>query len=420
MKLLSLTNRYYVFSIILIVIIGSFVTYAIFKSIINDEQDSKLLTEKQQFIYEFNTFDTFEKSYYLNIGDRIFIKPAINGNKNGDILRDTVMYDDFQKKNIRYRQLKFITVKNEKSYEISINKSLLTADKLLAGIGEIMLFVVFGFISSLVIVNSVISKKIWNPFHQTLDFLAGYRISKPQNMYFPPTNIIEFQRLNEVLQNMIEKNQSDYQNLKEFIENVSHEIQTPLSVIKTKAELVLQKHELIPENAENIKTIYEAANRLSKLNHGLAQLSKIEHGQYVERKSLKVQELIEEKIELSEDLIAIKNIKMTSNFHANPSWFMNPSLAHILVTNVLSNAIKHNYENGEIEIHLFKHELKVTNTGRQLTEPSIKFFERFKKGEGSFESTGLGLSLIKRIADIHGFYIIYDNEDEKHQITLKF
>ena len=420
MKLLSLTNRYYLFSIILIVISGSFVTYAIFKSIINEEQNRKLYTEKDQFAYEFVTFDVLKGSYYLNIGDKIFIKQIENNRVVSETLKDTVIFNDFQQKSIRYRQLKFMVMKDGQAYEISFNKSLLTADKLLAGIGEIMLFVMLGFISSLVVVNSVISKRIWNPFHNTLDFLAGYKISKPQKMHFPPTNIIEFQRLNEVLKDMIEKIQSDYQNLKEFIENVSHEIQTPLSVIMSKAELELQDLELKQESSQNIKTIYEAANRLSKLNQGLAQLTKIEHGQFVERKTLKVKAIIEEKLEFYEDLLAIRNIELITNLDDKASLFINPTLASILITNMLSNAIKHNYENGKIEIVLKRHELKVVNTGIKLTEPTSKFFERFKKGAGAVESTGLGLSLIKRIADIHGFYVTYDNQEEKHLITLKF
>jgi len=196
----------------------------------------------------------------------------------------------------------------------------------------------------------------------------------------------------------------------------------PLSIIKTKAELLMQDETLREEQINGISTIYAAANRLSRLNHDLAFLTKIDNNQFNELKTINLKEFLNNKLEEFEDLIDHRNIVITKNFIAEPRLKMNDALIHVLITNLLNNAIKHNVENGVINLKIKKNELVIENSGNVLQEgESAKdLFQRFRKASPSKESSGLGLALIKKICDLYGYKIVYSVNKNKHKIVVVF
>lgn len=420
MKLLTLTNRYYLISILPILVIGGCISYFILKGIINREFNEKLFAEKEQFIHEWHTYDKLRETLYLNVGDKIEVRAVDRDPKIVSVLSDTTMYDTFEKRQLPYRQLKFSDKLHGKYYIITITKSMLPTEELVRGVGEIILILIVGLVLSLWLVGRKISKKIWTPFNETISSLKNYQISSSTGVRFAQTAIDEFTELNSVLTQMINKSKSDYLNLKEFTENASHEIQTPLAIIKSKAELLLQEGNLSQSDMEDVGKIYEAANRLSRLKQGLSMLAKIENNQFGEVEAIDMATFIDKYLENLEELIEIKHLTVKKLFHGKPILIWNNTLAYVLINNLLNNAIKHNVEGGQITITLTSDELIIENTGRALGDDPVKLFQRFKRKGTVTDSSGLGLSLVKKICDIYSMAISYTIQGEIHRMALRF
>ena len=419
MKLLNIANRNYIATLVIVFLVGSVAGYFVLKSIINNEFNQKLYAEKDQLIYELHTYEDLKTNYYLNIGDKIQLEEVYYDPGLKSLLSDTIMYDEYEKKELPFRILTFSDEFQGKFYIVRISKSLLSNNDIMKGITEIMVLVVILLSVSLIVINRFVSKKIWGPFHQILSNLKDFKISKPEPLSTIDTTVDEFRELKNALNNMIGKSIKDYQNLKEYTENTSHEIQTPLAIIRNKSEMLLQEP-LNKNQLTEIGKIYEAAGRLSRLKEGLSTLTKIDNNQYVDSEPINIQKFVLKKLAHVEELIQIKRIEVTTDFSADPVIEMNNDLAYMMITNLLSNAIKHNVEGGELNIHLTLTELRIENTGEPPTVPTNELFDRFKRSGKNIESIGLGLSLIKRIADYYHMQINYNYDQGWHSLRLQF
>jgi len=399
--------------------IGSMVSYTVLKSIINKEFNEKLFAEQEQLIFELNTYANLEKNYYLNIGDVIDLEQIDYNPQIKPMLRDTVMYDPFEKKELPFRQLIFSDKIKEHYYVITISKSLLPNQDLIEGITEIMIILVLTLMFSLGLLNRVIFTKLWAPFHQIIKQLHLFKITNPEPIDAGQSNVDEFNELSDVLDKMITKSIHDYKMLKEYTENTSHEIQTPLAIIKNKAEILLQEP-LAEKQLIEVSKIYEAAGRLARLKEGLSMLTKIENNQFIDSELIELKPYIEARVSGFDELIEMKGLKVSLDLQDNPAININGDLAYMMTTNLLSNAIKHNIPNGTIYILLTSKHLLIENTGKKPEIPTSELFDRFKKSGNTQESTGLGLSLIKRITEQYGMDIEYVFDSGIHSITITF
>ncbi|MEQ9307368.1 MAG: ATP-binding protein [Marinoscillum sp.] len=419
MKLQNIANRYYLIVLILVFSIGSLAAYSVLKGIINHEFNEKLFAEKEQLIYELKNYDNLQKSYYLNIGDVIDIKESNTNPHLGSILVDTTMYDPYEKKELPFRRLTFSDQIKGKYYVITISKSLLPNLDLIQGVSEIMIGIAVLLMISLGLLNRWIFRKLWNPFYQIVEQLKDFKITQPVPLDIEPSDVDEFNQLGKGLDEMISKSIKDYKTLREYTENTSHEIQTPLAIIKNKAEILMQE-DLTENQIMEVSKIYEAATRLARLKEGLSLLSKIENNQYIASEKINLQKFLQQRIESFEELIALKQLNLQITYNAAPVVRWNNDLAYMLISNLLSNAIKHNVDNGQINLSLDEHNLRIVNSGNPPIIATEELFERFKRSSTLRESTGLGLSIIKRIATQYNMNISYDYDEHKkvHIVNL--
>jgi signal transduction histidine kinase len=387
---------------------------------VNNEFNEKLFADREQFLFEWHTYEGIQESFYLNIGDRVEIKRLPDHVVIPPTLFDTIMYDDFEKKELPFRQLKFSDKLNGENYAISITKSLLPNEDMIRGISEFMLLLTIGLFITLTVVNSQISKQIWMPFFDTFSKLNQYRIAKPSIIDFKKTDIEEFDNLNDVIENMLHQSQKEYTNLKEFTENASHEIQTPLAIIKSKLENMLQDPRLAEDQLLEISKINESVNRLSKLNTGLSLLTKLDNNQFQGEEKIELVPYLESKLASFEEIIDHKNISVTKEYVFRHTINLNPTLAFILFNNLLGNAIKHNIANGTLKIITGPNSMVFENTGNKLKDDPEVFFQRFKKGSTAQDSSGLGLTLVQKICDLYRMKIAYTVNDRIHRIEIFF
>ena len=331
---------------------------------------------------------------------------------------DTVIYDEDEKELVKSRKLTFVTSVDGKYYKVTIVQSLVESEDLMTAIFYFMVALFISIFVALFFVNKWLSGSTWKPFFKSLAVLQSFKTGDSKPVNFNRTGIFEFDELNRILQLMMEKIQTDFKNLKEFSENASHEIQTPLAIIKSKLEMVLQDKNLAADHHQRIHAAYESANRLSKLNEALLLLSKIENQQFIEREEIDLCGLIRSRIAYLEELIAFKQIELTINLDAPVIVQLNPLLAEILMNNLLGNALKHNIQKGKIIIRSENRKISIVNTGKPLVSDPSKLFRRFAKQNVSGESTGLGLAIAYEICKSFNLGLTYHYSEPYHTLTL--
>lgn len=212
--------------------------------------------------------------------------------------------------------------------------------------------------------------------------------------------------------------QHDYRSLREFTENASHEIQTPLALINARVEQFIQSKDLGENHTYWIEEIYHAARRMSRLNQGLLLLAKIENQQFTGQEELDLSQLALNKLKDFEDILQHKDITLSVQSTGSFRKSMSPALADILLTNLINNAIRHNYNGGELRLESGTDYLKVSNTGNPLKSDPERLFERFKKESTGAESLGLGLAIVKQICDNCELRISYRYQEPIHSIKI--
>lgn len=319
----------------------------------------------------------------------------------------------------KFRQLKFGLQAGGQWYNITVSKSLEDTDDVIHSVLIISFSTILLMLIASFFINRVLLKRIWNPFYQSLEKVKNFRISKEEKLSFPSTQIDEFRFLNASLQTLTQQAQGDYLSLKTFSENASHEIQTPIAIIRSKLDLMIQEEGLTKKQSESLESAYNAVQRLTALNHHLLLLAKIENNQFDAVQEIRLDKEAEKKMADFGELWQIEGLKVNSLI-APALIKMNPDLANILLNNLLSNATKHNYPNGRLSVELNSQQLVIKNTSNEAPLLAGKLFKRFYKPSQSGDSNGLGLSIIKQICDVSGFKIAYAYVENLHVFMISF
>jgi len=355
----------------------------------------------------------------VNLSEKVLITPLYKA-RPAVTFSDTLLFSQEENKYAIYRQMGFVKNIGDKSYYIQIFKPLEETDRLIVRIIMMMNLLIIIIIITLLIANRHSSRQDWKVFYDSIEKINNYDVNSLEEFTLKHSDIKEFSDLNRVLLTMTDRIKNDYLNLKEYIENASHEIQTPLAIINSKMELLMQWGDMKEKQYKIVADAYEASNRLSRLNKTLILLAKIENRQFPESKPVNPSIMINHQLESLEDLIRTKKIKVTKLFDDDITIQINPYLAEILLVNLIKNAIRHNITGGDLIIKLSKHGLEIANSGPPLQMDPEMLFKRFHKASSSPESLGLGLAIVQKICTIYGFKIGYDYKNEMHVMQVEF
>jgi signal transduction histidine kinase len=308
---------------------------------------------------------------------------------------------------------------NGKHYHISAYNFIAEPDEILEGIIASLAVTLLILLLFVAVTSRQMSKQILSNFNRTLKTIQGFDLKQKNRIKLGQTRTYEFKALNQFLEKMTNKALDDYRSLKEFSENASHELQTPLAIIRGKLELLLETH-IDEKQASLIEGIQNAVQKLSSVNQSLILLTKLENQEYPVKEKMDFSNFIKRAIESFRELIEMKSIRLTTEIEPNVHLNLNPVLADILLTNLLSNAIRHNSMNGSIDVLLSSSGLSVKNTGEPPRVNTQELFKRFKKDKQSSDSTGLGLAIVKQICDLNNFKIGYEYISGHHELNIIF
>ena len=272
---------------------------------------------------------------------------------------------------------------------------------------------------AIVLMMRFISGRLWQPFDKTLEAIEHFKLENGVCPQLAESNTKEFARLNTALQRLMTNSLNSYRLQKEFTENASHELQTPLAVFQSKLDLLLQQPELTERQADIIQDLYQMNSRLSRLNRNLILLAKMENNQFSRTESVDVITVIKELQPYLESLSG--ELVLKQNFSADSLPIKaNRSLLESMVNNLVVNAVRHNKTGGEITVSLSDDRLTISNTSDDAALDADQIFNRFYRPSEKTAGNGLGLSIVKAVCDYHGWKISYAYTDGKHEFTVIF
>lgn len=259
-----------------------------------------------------------------------------------------------------------------------------------------------------------ITRRLWRPFDDTLRDAERFNLAQSDVPKFSPTDITEFSRLNETLGKLMRKNKETYTIQKEFTENASHELQTPLAVTRSKLDLLMQE-KLSQSQLELVEELYRLNTRMGRLNRNLLLLAKIENAQYGDRKPIALTPFIEKLLPSYKLLKGNCSVVMINETDVTIN--ANPVLLESMVNNLVVNAIRHT-ESGEILIRVVQSNMEISNPAGGTPLNPGEIFRRFHSADAQSGGTGLGLPIVKAICDFHGWHISYRHHDSRHHFTV--
>lgn len=271
---------------------------------------------------------------------------------------------------------------------------------------------------SILAVTALIFNYSMRPLYRLLQWLDGYNLGNGVDDLPMCTHITEFKKLTESARSTIERAEKYYERQKQFIGNASHELQTPLAVLGTRIEWMIDNTQLTEEQFAELTKMRQSLHRLSRLNRTLLLISKIENAQFNEKHDVDVVELIENELEIYKEIYAGKEIVCGTALPARFIVSMDESLATTLVTNLIKNAFLHTADGGTIDISLKDGTLTVSNSGEEALD-TTRLFDRFYTS-GKSGSTGLGLALVKSIAEFYRFGLDYSFTHGRHCFGVIF
>ncbi len=423
MQLLNqLIKKYLLFSSFLILVSIPASYYFLNRLIINEALEILSVKQKKLSVL-FSTLAT-EKELQLvtKMRDNVSIREAPVTRFPADTIFRTSDYDSIAQENILYMTHAYSMVFMGKPYLVTQRESFIRERALIFLVLKEQATLLLVLLCVLLLIHFRFSQIAWKPFYQTLQELQKYELEKDSVMDLPFSKIKEFNDLNQTILSLAEKSHRTYQAQKEFTENAAHEIQTPLAIFQSKLEVMMQHEHLDNQDADIIESLTEVSQRLSRISRGLLLLTKIDNNQFVTKETIDLPLLVQQLLQQFDGPFKEDNISHSLSTSGNATLIANVNLTDVLLSNLLSNAIRYNRPGGQVWIQLDQDQLRLTNTGDPTSIETGKMYERFSKSGKHPQSTGLGLAIVKKICDACGYHIAYsfDAVNALHTFCVSF
>lgn len=422
MKLLNKSLKYLSIFILLIVSVWSVVFYFNMLDEIQDSIDDGLenykiliiqkakvdsvVLEKQHFDESNYALREISKSMALSMKDRY---------------TDTLMYMQDEDDLEPVRMLTTTFANNGHYYKLKIINSMVEEDDLIEDLFWSVFWLYFILVFSIIVINNIVLKNLWKPFYSFLHQVTEFRLGTSKELPSITSDVKEFTNLRDAVNGLLQHSLETYEQQKQFIENASHELQTPLAIVINKLELLLEKGKITPSDADSLGQVLQIVERLVRLNKSLLLLTKIENKQFLDRQRILLNEIVRQNIADLEDFATFKGVEIFITEAAQLQIDMDVTLANIIISNLVKNAIFHNVPQGQLHITITKNAIQFVNTGRPEPLRADKIFNRFyKASDNALKGTGLGLAIVKAICGIYDFNISYRFETSKHYFGVQF
>ena len=406
--------------LLLIIAVWAGLFYAYILDEVHDNVDDGLRDRKIQIIKA-----VYLNPQLLNNNEFGFNEFKINPIKAGEYqnksrLYNKMYYMEYDDKDQPYRVLEADFIDQfKKQQRLVIRTSTVEEDELIYDLTTALIVLYILLVISIVAVNGYLLNKAMRPFYRILDKLKKYQFGIPFSQEKQTYKITEFEELNVEINEMIERNELVFYQQKQFIENASHELQTPLAIVINKIDLMIQNDDLDKKNLTFLTEVKNDLRRMVGLNKSLLMLSKIENSQFNKTSDVNFNGMITQLVQNYEDFISFKKVEVNMIEKGQFIADFNQDLADILLSNLLKNAVKYNHQEGSLNIIVENNRITFQNSGASVPLDKTRIFNRFYKQGSDHTSTGLGLSIIKTIIKQYpGWKINYEYGNQMHYFIL--
>ena len=419
MKLFNKSIAYVSIPLFFVISLWAVVFYFDILRELKESVDEGLDNYKRQIVYRVESDSTLlSKSSFREGFFAISPITKAQAMKIRDHYADTLMYmqdaDDEAPEPEPVRLLTTAFEHDGNFYQLRIINSMVEEDNVVKELFREVTWLYITLILSIVIINNFVLQRLWEPFYALLRQLKNYRLGRTKDLPAVNTRTREFLDLQQALNELLQHNIEMYEQQKQFVGNASHELQTPLAIITNKLELFVEQGNLSDEQAGSLGDIMQMVEKLVRLNRSLLLLTKIENKQFADDQEISLADVLEKNISDLTELSDFQEVEIRLNKKDDCKVVMDLSLAHVVVANLLKNAIFHNIPQGYVQVDIDQNRIKITNTGIQQPLQKDKLFTRFYKSENSTAGTGLGLAIVKAICSRYGFKISYSFDEGLH------
>jgi signal transduction histidine kinase len=423
--LLSKTTKPFIIYVLIILVISIPAYYLVVDAIWKHELDEHNDIVARKTASQINSLKLTEEKLIETIQLWNDVQPSTNIRKleKNDNLKDSIFivekpHDFLHFEEIdRFRCLSKVIYLNKKPYRFNIETNIEETQETIFFISITTVFLFVMIVGGLLFLNRRLSKSVWKPFRETLDQLKTFSLNNQTKIEFSKTDVSEFDELNQSLTKLIEHNVSVYKTQKEFTENASHELQTPLAILKNKLDILLQNQDLTEKQYQIAEEMNRALSRSSRINKNLLLLAKIENNQF-ENSEIHLDELLNQTMEILQEHFEQKNISVKTKISDNVKVNGNIGLTEVLINNLILNAIRHTSINGSILIRLSQSEFEVSNSGTDKLNGDL-LFKRFSRFSKDNNGSGLGLAIVQEICKSQNWTIDYRFENNNHIFSVK-
>jgi two-component system sensor histidine kinase ArlS len=356
-------------------------------------------------------------SYTMLKEEYISLEPVEEGFK-----LDTIYTDEriIEKDTLNYRVLIHAFDTERGTYLMEVGKTIETIDQYKRPLQRIATYVLLGLILITLIIDLLYTRFLLRPLVKIIKTkIINRKFPFNENPIPIKTSTSDFRFLDDSLIKLMEQIHVAFEKEREFTANASHELMTPIGILQNKIENLMGEPEVNDLVQERLIGMQKTLNRLKRIVHSLLLISRIENDQFTKKESVSVAELFDDIFDeighrLSEKNISLE-ISISKDFVLKN---INRDLIFQMIYNMVNNAIRYNIESGFIHIKdRFNpdgsYAIELIDSGIGIQKDDIgSIFNRFKKANKTEDSVGygLGLSIVKSIADYHQISISVESE----------
>ena len=428
MKLISKLTLFVTLSKLAVVLLFVFTLPYLIGGIARDYTDSYLRQQKEKVLdvvakNGVNTYLQGEQSYgsYTMLKEEyISLEPV---GKSFNI--DTIYTDEriIEEDTLSYRVLTHAFLAGDKKYLMEVGKTTATIDQYNRPLQKIATYVLLGLILFTLIIDLFYTRFLLRPLGKIIRTkISNRKFPFNENSVPIRTTTTDFSYLDTSLINLMQQIHEAFEKEREFTANASHELMTPIGILQNKIENLMGEPDVNQMIQERLIGMQRTLNRLKRIVHSLLLISRIENDQFSKNESVALHELFSDIEEEINHRLSEKEITMHVDISRNVELKgVNRDLIFQLMYNLINNAIRYNKQNGSIRISDKMMDdgscaITISDTGIGIPEEDIStIFNRFKKANKSEEAGGygLGLSIVKTIANYHGITIELSSEVDK-------
>lgn len=418
-SLKTYTLKHLVYILLVVVAVWAGLFYAFILDEVYDNVDDGLKNQKINIIRQAYIDSTVLQTREFGINQfRILPSDTL---RKANVFSKEMIYMEYDDEMEPYRVLRTgFYAPNGLPYSLEIRTSTVEEDDFLINLTIALVVLYLLIVITLFLVNSFVLERALKPLKSLIKDLQNYKFGGGSRVKPVSSTVSEFIILDQKIQEMIDRNENLFLRQKQFIENASHELQTPLAITINKLDLLLENGELTETQSTEIEETKNSLLRMVNLNRSLLMLSRIENRQFEEKEMVSIRAVSDELLAELDEIIRFKNLTLHLENPEDFTLYANRNLMSILVSNLLRNAIRYNTAPGRIEVRITKNAFSIANTSALPPLNPTIIFERFYKHSSDNNSSGLGLSIVESIIKTYPeLQLDYSYREGQHFFTIK-